>query len=138
MISNKPYLLRAFYQWIVDNQCIPLVTINANDPRCLVPKEYIDEDGEITLNVSPDAVRDFKITNKHLEFQASFSSISHFVSAPIGAIRSIYAQENSEGMYFDTEGEGDAEWETESADIEANVPVAPTTKKGASHLTVIK
>lgn len=142
MISNKPYLLRAFYEWIVDSQCTPLVTINVNDVRCIVPKEHI-ENGEITLNVSPDAVRDFKITNRHLEFRASFSGTVNLISAPIRAVQAIYAQENGEGMYFDLE-EGTSGWEEEPVELADDTQTGsrdgspPVTKKSASHLTVIK
>ena len=55
MLSNKPYLIRAFYEWIVDNDCTPFLVVNANYPRCNVPKEHI-ENGEITLNISPNAM----------------------------------------------------------------------------------
>jgi len=112
MFSNKPYLIRAFYEWIVDNQCTPFVVINASYPRCNVPDEYV-ENGEITLNISPSAIRDLKIKNDLIEFRASFSGVVHIVSAPIKSVLAIYAQENQQGMFFDYEdmeeqGEGDS------------------------------
>lgn len=113
MFSNKPYLLRAFYEWIVDNACTPYVVVNAYYPRCNVPTEYI-ENGEITLNIAPSAIRDLKITNETIEFRASFSGIVHLISAPVKAVLAIYAQENQQGMFFDYEdvedgGEGDSD-----------------------------
>lgn len=102
MFSNKPYLVRAFFEWIVDNDCTPYVVINANFPRCNLPKEFI-QNGEITLNISPNAVRDLKISNETIEFRASFSGVVHLVAAPVKAILAIYAQENQEGMFFDYE-----------------------------------
>ncbi len=110
MLSNKPYLIRAFYEWIVDSGCTPYVLINAAYPRCLVPVQFVEND-QITLNVSPKAVRDMKVTKDALEFRASFSGAVHIISAPIKSILAIYAHENQQGMFFDYEeeegGDGD-------------------------------
>lgn len=112
MLSNKPYLIRAFYDWIVDSACTPYILINAAYPRCKVPLEFV-ENNEITLNVSPQAIRDLKITKDAVEFRASFSGIVHIISAPIKSVLAIYAQENQQGMFFDYEEEtGDDEWPT--------------------------
>ena len=102
MLSNRPYLLRAFYQWIVDSACTPILVIDAHHPRCKVPKEYIEGD-EIVFNISPVAVRDLKMMNDSVEFNASFSGVIHIISAPIGAILAVYAEENGEGIFFDAD-----------------------------------
>lgn len=102
MISNRPYLLRAFYDWIVDSNCTPVLVIDATNEHCRIPDDYVDG-GEIVLNVAPVAVRDFKITNTEIKFSASFSGISHFISAPIGAVLAVYADENGEGLFLDAE-----------------------------------
>lgn len=106
MISNKPYLLRAFQQWIVDSACTPILVIDAKHPRCKIPQDYA-EGGEIIFNISPVAVRDLKITNELIEFKASFSGVIHIISAPITSILSIYAEENGEGLFFDPEEDSD-------------------------------
>lgn len=102
MLSNRPYLLRAFYQWIVDSACTPILVIDANNPRCKIPMDYA-EGGEIVFNISPAAIRDLKIANDIVEFKASFSAVIHIISAPIKAILAIYAEENGEGIFFDAE-----------------------------------
>jgi stringent starvation protein B len=102
MISNRPYLLRAFHQWIVDSQCTPILVIDANNPFSKIPKEYI-ESNEIVFNISEGAIRDLKITNQLIEFKASFSGVVHLISAPIKAILAVYAEENGEGIFFDAE-----------------------------------
>ncbi len=104
MLSNRPYLLRAFYQWIVDSQCNPILVIDANNPRSKIPQDYV-EGGEIVFNISPTAIRDLKITNESIEFKASFSGVIHIISAPIKAVLAIYAEENGEGIFFDAEEE---------------------------------
>lgn len=120
MLSNRPYLLRAFHQWIVDSACTPILVLDANNPRCKIPKDYA-EGGEIVFNISSVAIRDLKITNELIEFKASFSGVIHMISAPIKAILAIYAEENGEGLFLDPEeGDGD-EGTTQIKDIEEMV-----------------
>src|SRR5690348_12450670 len=102
MLSNKPYLMRAFYDWIVDSGFTPLVALNANNPKCRIPADYAT-DGEIVFNISPSAIRDLKVTNVGIEFRASFTGVIHFISAPIKAVNAIYAEENNEGVFFDAD-----------------------------------
>jgi len=104
MLSNKPYLIRAFYQWIVDSGCTPSLLLDATQSRCKVPLEFI-EDGQITFNISPDAIRDLDIGKDTVSFRASFSSIVHIVSAPMTAVLAMYAEENQEGVFFEPEEE---------------------------------
>ncbi|HLB42572.1 MAG TPA: ClpXP protease specificity-enhancing factor [Gammaproteobacteria bacterium] len=106
MLSNRPYLLRAFYQWIIDSACVPILVIDVNHPRSRIPKEYADG-AEIVFNISSTAVRDLKISNELIEFKASFSGVIHIISAPIKAVLAIYAEENGEGIFFDGEDDED-------------------------------
>lgn len=106
MISNRPYLLRAFYDWIVDSGKTPILVLDAHNPKCQIPQEYIEGD-EIVFNVSPVAVRDFQISNDKVHFKASFSGLIHMISAPIKAALAIYAEENGEGLFFDAEEDDD-------------------------------
>lgn len=135
MLSNRPYLLRAFYQWIVDSSCTPILVLDANNPRCKVPMDYA-EGGEIVFNISSVAVRDLKMTNESVEFKASFSGVIHIISAPIKGVLAVYAEENGEGIFFDAEEDmgdedegvvqlksiegfaGDANFEQEIGDME--------------------
>jgi stringent starvation protein B len=139
VLSNKPYLIRAFYQWILDSGCTPYVVINATSPRCRVPVEYI-ENGEITLNISPIAVRNLNITNDLLEFSASFSGVIHFISAPTKAILAIYANENQQGMFFDYEDitDDDAAGTSGSQDQQNNTAVNTSNQKNRSHLKLVE
>lgn len=128
MLSNKPYLIRAFYEWIIDSGCTPFLVVNAGFPRCNVPLEFV-ENGEITLNISPTAIRDIKISNDLIEFRASFSGIVHIISAPTKAVMAIYAQENQQGMFFDYEDMDEDEGSTGST----LVPPLSTTAKGRAN-----
>lgn|SRR3990167_2421676 len=101
MLSNKPYLMRAFYDWIVDNGWTPVIMANAQAHRCQVPPEFI-EHGEVVLNISPTAVRDLKINQEFVQFKASFSGVIYFLSMPVQAVIALYADEdNSQGIFFD-------------------------------------
>ncbi len=104
MLSNKPYLIRAFYNWIVDSRCTPILVINANHPSCKIPDQHI-ENGEIVFNISPEAIRDLAIRYDKVEFRASFSGQVQTISVPVKAVLAVYAEENKQGMYFDYEDE---------------------------------
>ena len=135
MLSNKPYLIRAFYDWIVDSDCTPFIVINANFPRCNVPKDYV-ENGEITLNISPSAIRDLKIGKDIVEFRASFSGAVYIVSAPVKAVLAIYAQENQQGMFFDYEESDDGDgWQDASIQADISNSVAG---KGRPQLKLVE
>ncbi|MCE3239099.1 MAG: sspB [Gammaproteobacteria bacterium] len=127
MLSNKPYLIRAFYQWIVDSACTPYLVVNADYPGCYVPTEYI-ENGQITLNVSPSAVRDMNMANDLIEFKASFAGVVYMISVPVKAVLGIYASENQQGMFFDYEDILEGEGENASNEISSGFPLA--TEKG--------
>ena len=103
LTSTKPYLLRALYEWIVDNHLTPYVLVDATAPGVVVPAHYVKE-GKIVLNISPAAVRTLAIGNENIAFSARFGGTSYEISVPILAVRAIYAQENGKGMVF-PEGE---------------------------------
>ena len=100
--SNKPYLLRAVYEWIVDNNATPHVALFAENPDVLVPEQFV-EDGKIILNISPTAAEGLLIDNDSLSFSARFGGKPFNVYAPIGAVLALYASENGEGLSFDLE-----------------------------------
>lgn len=141
MLSNKPYLIRAFFEWIVDSNCTPFLVVNANFPRCQVPTQFV-EDGQITLNIAPEAIRDLKIGKDVVEFRASFSGNVHIIFAPIKAVLAIYAQENGQGMFFDfEEDDGETEWNNvpiENASEQNVVQQVNDAKKRSSHLKLVE
>jgi stringent starvation protein B len=104
MTSNKPYLIRALYEWIADNNMTPYITINTNMQNVVVPQKYI-QDGKIVLNISQKAVRDLRVGNDALECSTRFSSKIFHIYAPVVAITAIFAQETGRGMIFPIEKE---------------------------------
>lgn len=106
MTSSRPYLLRAFYDWIVDNHTTPYIVVNADLPQVDVPRDYV-ENGRIVLNISPSAVRSLLLANDHVEFNARFAGIPYDLYFPVRAVIAIYAKENGRGMVFKEDDEED-------------------------------
>lgn len=101
MIPQRPYLLRAIYDWIVDNGWTPHLLLDASGDDVQVPAGYAAADGQILLNVSERAVRGLVFGNELVEFSARFGGVSHQVKAPLERVVAIYARENGEGMAFE-------------------------------------
>lgn len=140
MNSSRPYLLRAFYEWIVDNSCTPYIVVNAELPGTNVPQEYV-EDGRIVLNVAPGAVRSLLMQNDHLEFQARFAGVPFSIYTPMRAVTAIYAKENGRGMVFKEDEEEDPPpaMDSESSKTKTGAPTSANKgKKGRPKLTIVK
>lgn len=102
MTSNQPYLLRAFYEWIVDNDLTPYIVVDATNELVEVPQDFV-KDGQIVLNVSPSACVNFSLDVEGLSFQARFGGQPRRLSMPCEAVMAIYARENGAGTVFATE-----------------------------------
>jgi stringent starvation protein B len=106
MTTNRPYLIRALYDWIVDNRMTPHLLVDANADGVYVPQQFV-QDGRIVLNVSPDAVRGLEMANDLISFNARFGGMPMDVSVPPGTVLGIYAKENGRGMLFPEEEQGE-------------------------------
>ena len=102
MTSSRPYLLRAIYDWLVDNGLTPHLLVDAGAPGVAVPAAYV-KDGQIVLNVSPTAVRHLELGNDMVRFEARFGGQPVTIWIPPAAVRGIYARENGQGMVFPEE-----------------------------------
>jgi len=102
MTSSRPYIIRALYEWILENSCTPYILVNAYGQGVQVPQEHV-KDGQIILNIAPAAVQGLLIRDDALEFNGRFAGIPTPVYVPIGAVMGIYARENGQGMVFDPE-----------------------------------
>lgn len=102
MTSNKPYLIRAIYDWIVDNELTPYILVSAEYPTVQVPQEHV-HNGKIVLNISPQASRGLHLENDRIVFSARFSGMTVQIFVPPGAVLAIYAKENGRGMEFGEE-----------------------------------
>jgi len=102
MISNRPYLIRAIYDWIVDNDWTPHLQIDANYPGANVPQEFV-QDGVIVLNASPSAVVGLSLDNDLFSFKARFGGVERSIYFPPEAVLACFARENGHGMPFPPE-----------------------------------
>lgn len=135
MTSNRPYLLRALYDWICDNHLTPYLLVDATGDDLSIPFDFV-EDNKIVLNISPSAVRDLDLSNDYINFKARFSGKSMDVYFPVRAVLAIYANENGRGMIFQEE---EQEIKTDEEPVSNSEPgKKETKKKKGSHLKVVK
>lgn len=99
MTSNRPYLLRALYEWISDNGLTPYLLVDATADDVRVPPGAA-KDGKVVLNIASRAVSQFEVSNDRVHFLARFGGVSQSVRVPMAAVLAIYAQENGQGMMF--------------------------------------
>ena len=97
-ISNKPYLVRALYEWCADSGLTPYLSVRVNE-RTRVPVEYV-KNGEIVLNISQDATRNLTLGNDLIQFSARFNGVSRELSIPMETVNGIFAKENGQGLFF--------------------------------------
>jgi stringent starvation protein B len=102
MTPNRPYLIRALYEWILDNQMTPHLLVDATKPDAVLPAQFI-QDGKIVLNISPSAVRGLVLGNERISFNARFGGVAMDVAVSAEAVMGIYARENGRGMLFPDE-----------------------------------
>ena len=143
--SQQPYFLRALYEWCVDCNLTPYITVQV-DHRTQVPQAYV-RDNQIVLNVGPSAVRNIHIDNVWVTFSARFGGISHDIEIPVGNVLAIYAKETGEGMSFEHLLSDDDEDATASIDAGESAatgqesedePSPPQPPKGKPQLRVVK
>ena len=136
--SRRPYLIRAIYDWCVDNGHTPHLLVAADYPGVNVPMQFVQEN-RITLNLSPMAVQSLNIESDPIWFSARFSGRPFEVLVPTGAVLAIFARENGEGLVF-----GEVEPPADGASP-PTPPTPPSTEaepskpKGSrAHLRVVK
>ncbi len=139
--STKPYLLRAIWEWCCDNGFTPYIAVQV-DSRTRVPREFI-RDGQIVLNIGPDASNKLMIGNDFIEFQARFAGVARELSVPVEQVTAIYSRENGAGMAFEIEGDaalpaGEAPPEQEQGVTGGDVPEPPRPEGGRPKLQRIK
>jgi stringent starvation protein B len=129
--SSRPYLLRALYEWIVDNGCTPHIIVDANFDGVDVPSQYV-KDGQIVLNLSPSAVIELQLGDDSVSFNGRFGGRPTDVFIPIGAVLGVYARENGQGMAFEPEEDAGPE-----PDDGGTAPT-PLRRGGKPSLKVVK
>ena len=145
MTSTKPYIVRAFYEWISDNQMTPYIVVDATVYGVLVPQAFVN-DGQIILNVSLGAVGSISMVGEQIEFSARFGGKLEHLTVPYGAIAAIYAKENGAGTSLEIEHPEVHEESVEDnvakpsalTSVESNSDVEQSKPKGRASLKVVK
>lgn len=106
MISSRPYLIRALYEWIVDNGFTPYLLVDIAFEGVDAPTEFADN-GKLVLNVAPRAVRGIDLGNDGVRFNGRFGGVARDVWLPVQSVLAIYARENGQGMLFSDQDGGD-------------------------------
>lgn len=102
MKSQRPYLLRALYEWVVDNDDVPHVLVDATAEGVVVPSEHV-KDGQIVLNLGPNAVRDLVLEADYVMCNSRFDGRPFELYLPMASILAIYGRDSRHGMVFPDE-----------------------------------
>ncbi|KGQ70179.1 ClpXP protease specificity-enhancing factor [Chelonobacter oris] len=156
MGAKRPYLLRAYYDWFLDNDLTPYLVVDAFYPNTVVPDDFVRE-GQIVLNISPNACGNLQLGNDKILFNARFKGLPRDISVPLGAVVAIYARENGDGVMFEPELVYEQALEQSLGDLveqpsdfseivdkpqqdenEVKPRSKPKPKRTASHLKIIK
>ncbi|MGL5948081.1 MAG: ClpXP protease specificity-enhancing factor [Aeromonas sp.] len=135
MTPSRPHLLRAFYDWLIENDLTPHLVVNVNLPYVNVPLQFA-QDGQIVLNIAPRAVGQFHMDSDAVSFSARFGGVAQQVYIPLAAILAIHARENGVGTLFPPEPAYDA-WLEAAQAPEDPEPPRPTPGSRPS-LKVVK
>jgi stringent starvation protein B len=141
--STKPYLIRAIYEWCVDQGYTPYLAVQV-DKQTRVPMEFV-KDGQIVLNISYTATHQLKIDNDFIHFSARFSGVSRELEIPIAAVSGIFSKESGQGMFFQVAEAAEGETAASPATAESATPAPATSPTDeppkpprGSHLKVVK
>jgi stringent starvation protein B len=96
---TRPYLARAIYEWICDNQLTPYLLVDATQQHTDVPQQFV-KDGQIVLNLAPHAIHQFHMDNDAISFSARFGGVAKDIYVPIRAVLGLYARENGQGLFL--------------------------------------
>lgn len=128
MTPKEPYLIRAFHQWILDNDCTPYIVVDTYQEDVEVPQAYVQPDGQITLNISPSATGNLSLSDNAIEFAARFGGKPHHLYIPCRAVLAIFAKETGEGTGFAVRPPQDVEHEQPQAEPVAKGPKLAAVK----------
>lgn len=123
MKSQRPYLLRALYAWIIDSDEVPYVLVDTTIADVQVPPEHI-QDGQIVLNLGPDAVRDLIIDDEFVSCGGRFGGQRFELYLPMASVRAIYAKDMDQGMVLPDDALADA---AAGSDAVADIDEQPAT-----------
>lgn len=125
MTSNRPYLIRAIYEWVVDNDLTPMLVVRNGGTEL---GTALEDDQLTVYNIAPRAVRDLVIDEESIRFHARFQGVSKHMVLDVGKVARIFCKENNEGLVFP--------WDDGKSSSSSDED--PTPPKGPPHLKVVK
>lgn len=123
-LSTKPYLIRAIHEWCADSGLTPCLAVKV-DEQTRVPNAYV-KDGEIVINLGPDAVRNLHLGNEDITCTGRFGGVSHQIVVPMAAVIGIFAKETGQGLVF--QGNNSAPTSPNPGDGGGPPDISPPTK----------
>ncbi|MHB8454340.1 MAG: ClpXP protease specificity-enhancing factor [Acidiferrobacterales bacterium] len=135
--STRPYLIRAIYDWAIDNGFTPHVLVDAKVEGVSVPMAYV-RDGKIALNIHPQAINGLDVGKDHLLFSARFSGNNFEVVVPVDAVLAIFARENGRGFFFQDEPADDTNAPGDDCDPPPSSPGNRPSRRRTSPLKLVK
>lgn len=133
----KPYHIRAMHEYLTDNNKVPHMAVAADYPGVAVPREYVNEQGIIVLNIAYGACDTLEMNNHTITFNARFSGTPMLIIVPVEAVLSLYDRDTGHG----------AAWmvNVPATDLEINKEALKVKEEGekkstakGSHLRVVK
>lgn len=101
LTPTRPYMIRAFYEWLEDNALTPYLLVDATQDNLVIPTEHV-QNGQIVLNIASQATGNMNIDNNYINFNARFGGVSKEIWIPMPAVLALFAKENqSIAMPFD-------------------------------------
>ena len=123
---TRPYLARAIYEWICDNNLTPYLLVDATKPYTDVPQQFV-QDGQIVLNIVPHAVHMLNMSNEAVTFSARFGGASKDIYVPLNAVLGLYARENGQGLFFDPDEYANVQMDEDALKSNSSEPSETTT-----------
>ncbi|ENV34960.1 ClpXP protease specificity-enhancing factor [Acinetobacter gerneri] len=134
LTPSRPYLARAIYEWICDNNLTPYLLVDATIPYTDVPQQFVN-DGQIVLNIVPHAVHKLNMSNEAVTFSARFGGVSQDIYVPIQAVLGLYARENGQGLFFDPDEYANVKVDENT--LESNTTEDPEAPKKKPSLRIL-
>lgn len=134
---TRPYMVRAIYQWIEDNELTPYLMVDATAENVKIPVEHV-QDGRIVLNIASRATGNMSMENDYVHFSARFGGVSQEIWVPLTAVLGIYAKENQQGMFFDPNEYNDYEPKVEATSASSKPTTAKPKRDNTAGLKLLK
>jgi stringent starvation protein B len=99
MAMLRAYVAKATYEWLTDHGFTPYMLVDTEYEGVIVPTKYIDDEKKILLDLSPQAIQNFQITDHKVTFEATFDGEFMSLAIPIEAVLEVFSKETEQGMY---------------------------------------